>query len=327
MKLFNLFRRKAAPAEPDEVNREREQLDEGLTRTRSRFASGLKALFTRRGIDDELLEELEDQLLTADVGVAATERIIDTLRREARRARSPAEVHAALRQTLIDLLEPAADAATEVPSGEPWVMLVVGVNGAGKTTTIGKLAHRLQQAGNSVILAAGDTFRAAAVEQLQQWGERVGVPVVAQQSGADSAAVIHDAIATARARGIDVVLADTAGRLHTQGNLMAELAKVRRVIGRFDPTAPHETLLVVDGGSGQNALAQARQFGEAVQVTGLAITKLDGTARGGVAFAMVQETGLPIRFIGVGEKPEDLRPFDAAAFVDALLGEAETEQS
>ena len=328
MKLFNLFRRKpSTPAEPEATASEREQLDEGMTRTRSRFAAGLKALFGRRGIDDDMLEELEDQLLTADVGVAATERIIDTLRSAARRARSPEEVHAILRQTLIDLLEPAADQSTEALAGEPWVMLVVGVNGAGKTTTIGKLAHRLQHAGHSVILAAGDTFRAAAVEQLQQWGERVGVPVVAQRSGADSAAVIHDAIAAARARGIDVVLADTAGRLHTQGNLMAELSKVRRVIGRFDATAPHETLLVVDGGSGQNALAQARQFGEAVQVTGLAITKLDGTARGGIAFAMVQETGLPIRFIGVGEKPEDLRPFDAAAFVDALLGEARTEPS
>jgi len=199
-------------------------------------------------------------------------------------------------------------------------MLVVGVNGSGKTTTIGKLGQRLQAAGHSVLLAAGDTFRAAAVEQLQRWGERVGVPVVAQKTGADAAAVIHDALAHAQARGIEVVLADTAGRLHTQANLMEELRKVRRVIARFDASAPHETLLVLDGGSGQNALVQARQFRDAVQVTGLAITKLDGTAKGGVAFAIVRETGLPIRFIGVGEKPGDLRPFDPEAFVDALLG-------
>lgn len=324
MKLFNLFRRNK-PAAPAEAEAEAEQLDSGLARTRSRLGDGLRALFGGRALDDDLLEEVEEQLLVADVGVTATQEIIETLRREAKRARTPEQVHAVLRQTLIDLLEPAddgpsADRATEAPAGKPWVMLVVGVNGSGKTTTIGKLAQKLRSEGYSVMLAAGDTFRAAAVEQLQEWGRRTGVPVVSQRPGADSAAVIHDALAAAQARGVDVVLADTAGRLHTQSNLMAELAKVRRVIARFDETAPHETLLVVDGGSGQNALAQARQFGEAVQVTGLAITKLDGTARGGVAFAIVRETGLPIRFIGVGERPEDLRPFDAGAFVDALLG-------
>ena len=320
MKLFNLFRRKQQSA-PEAEPAERERLDSGLTRTRSRLGAGLRALFGARGIDEDRLEELEEHLLTADVGVAATDQIVTTLRREAKRARTPEQVHDIVRRTLVGLLEPAAEHAGERTGDGPWVMLVVGVNGSGKTTTIGKLAHKLRAEGHSVLLAAGDTFRAAAVEQLQQWGERTGVPVIAQGPGADSAAVIHDALAAARARGIDVVLADTAGRLHTQSNLMNELAKVRRVIARFDASAPHETLLVVDGGSGQNALAQARQFGEAVQVTGLALTKLDGTARGGVAFAMVAETGLPIRFIGVGERPEDLRPFDAEAFVDALLGD------
>ncbi len=326
MKLFSLFRRRQQSTEPaSEPTREREHLEPGLARTRSRLGQGLRALFGKRAIDEELLEELEEQLLVADVGVGATQRIVDTLRREAKRARSPAEVRDILRGTLIDLLQPREEHGSEASGDGPWVMLVVGVNGSGKTTTIGKLAHKLRGEGYSVLLAAGDTFRAAAVEQLQEWGERTGVPVVAQGPGADSAAVIHDALAAARARGIDVVLADTAGRLHNQSNLMAELTKVRRVIARFDPTAPHETLLVVDGGSGQNALAQARQFGEAVQVTGLALTKLDGTARGGVAFAIVEETGLPIRFVGVGERPEDLRPFDATAFVDSLLGESVDE--
>lgn len=329
MKLFNLFRRGRQQADespapdspaPDVVEEDRARLDSGLARTRARLGEGLRALFGRPVLDDALLEELEEQLLLADVGVDATRHIVEALRRDAGRARSPEQVRAILRRALLDRLTPAADRATEPAPGQPWVMLVVGVNGSGKTTTIGKLAYKLRAEGHSVLLAAGDTFRAAAVEQLQQWGERTGVPVIAQGPGADSAAVIHDALAAARARGIDVVLADTAGRLHTQANLMAELTKVRRVIARFDETAPHETLLVVDGGSGQNALAQARQFGEAVQVTGLAITKLDGTARGGMAFAIVSETGLPIRFIGVGERPEDLRPFDPEAFVDALLG-------
>lgn len=328
MKLSNLFRRKKQASTADnaaEEKTERDKLDAGLARTRSRFGAGLRALFGGRALDDELLDEVEEQLLLADVGVDATQRIVATLRQQAKRARTPEQVRAILRSTLMELLEPTRDRATEAPPGQPWVMLVVGVNGSGKTTTIGKLAQKLKGEGYSVALAAGDTFRAAAVEQLQEWGERIGVPVVAQGPGADAAAVIHDALAAARARGIDVVLADTAGRLHTQSNLMAELGKVRRVITRFDATAPHETLLVLDGGSGQNAIAQARQFGEAVAVTGLALTKLDGTARGGVAFAVVQETGLPIRFIGVGERAEDLRPFDPGAFVDALLDEPVTD--
>ena len=306
----------AAGAPEDDSGR----VEAGLEKTRSRMGGGLRALFGGRALDDELAEQIEEELLLADVGVEATETIIDTLRREARRARSVGAVRDVLRRTLIDMLEPGERADAEPPPGKPWVMLVVGVNGSGKTTTIGKLAQRLQAAGHSVVLAAGDTFRAAAVEQLQQWGERVGAPVVAQKPGADSAAVIHDALSHAASRGIDVVLADTAGRLHTQSNLMEELRKVRRVIRRFDETAPHETLLVLDGGSGQNALVQAREFGAAVDVTGLAITKLDGTAKGGVAFAITRETGVPIRFIGVGETAADLRPFDPGEFVDALLG-------
>ena len=306
----------ASAAEPEAQAR----VDAGLEKTRSRMGGGLRALFGGRALDDELLEQIEEELLLADTGVEVTQAIIDTLRREAKRARTTEEVRRVLRRTLVEMLTPREPETPDPPPGQPWVMLVVGVNGSGKTTTIGKLAQRLQAAGHSVALAAGDTFRAAAVEQLQQWGERVGVPVIAQRSGSDSAAVIHDALAHARSRGIEVVLADTAGRLHTQANLMEELRKVRRVVARFDETAPHETLLVLDGGSGQNALVQARRFGEAVDVTGLAITKLDGTAKGGSAFAIVRETGLPIRFIGVGERPGDLRPFDAEAFVDALLG-------
>ncbi len=331
-RLFGLFKRdKDATSDETETasedtsaapqEAEQQALEGGLAKTRSRMGGGLRALFGGRALDDELLEQIEEELLLADVGIDATQAIVDTLRSEAKRARSADEVRQVLRRTLVDLLSPEEPPPREPPAGKPWVMLVVGVNGSGKTTTIGKLAHRLQQSGHSVALAAGDTFRAAAVEQLQGWGERVHAPVISQHAGADSAAVIHDALHRAEARGIDVVLADTAGRLHTQSNLMEELRKVRRVIARFDESAPHETLLVLDGGSGQNALVQTREFGQAVDVTGLALTKLDGTAKGGVAFAIAREIGLPIRFVGVGETPEDLRPFDPEAFVDALLGE------
>ena len=336
MRLFGLFKGKKKEAAPSEAadpeaetsamqaepapENEPEPVGRGLHKTRSRMSNGLRALFGGRALDDELYEQIEEELLLADVGVDATQAIMDTLQQEARRARSSTEVRSVLRRNLVAMLQPAEPPPREPPADGPWVMLVVGVNGSGKTTTIGKLAQRLQRGGHSVALAAGDTFRAAAVEQLQQWGQRVGAPVIAQPPGADSAAVIHDALAHAHARGIDVVLADTAGRLHTQTNLMDELRKVRRVIGRFDASAPHETLLVVDGGSGQNALVQAREFAAAVDVSGLALTKLDGTAKGGVAFAITRETGLPIRFIGVGERCEDLRPFDAEAFVDGLLG-------
>jgi len=344
MGLFSLFKRKRADAQPApddaqpgdasaddagagaaEPSAEAEQasVDAGLERTRARMSTGLRALFSGRAFDDELAEQIEEELLLADLGVDASRALVDTLHREARRARSAADVRATLRQTMIDMLVAPEPAVPAPAPGHPWVMLVVGVNGSGKTTTIAKLGERLRARGHGVLMAAGDTFRAAAVEQLQQWGKRVGVPVVAQPTGADAAAVVHDALNHARARSSEVVLADTAGRLHTQSNLMDELRKVHRVVTRFDATAPHETLLVVDGGSGQNALAQARHFREAVDVTGIAITKLDGTAKGGMAFAMVRETGLPIRFIGVGERPEDLRPFDPEAFVDALLGNGE----
>ncbi len=226
---------------------------------------------------------------------------------------------AALREDMQAMLEPSSKPLQIEGDKKPFVILVVGINGAGKTTTIGKLAKRLQNEGKSVMLAAGDTFRAAAVEQLQVWGERNSIPVIAQHSGADSASVIFDAVQAAQARGIDVVIADTAGRLHTQANLMEELKKVKRVMGKLDESAPHEVLLVLDAGTGQNALNQAQQFHAAVEVSGLALTKLDGTAKGGIIFAIARKTGLPIRFIGVGEGIDDLRPFDAREFVDALF--------
>ena len=297
-------------------------LDAKLGRTRSRFRDSLlDFLLGQKPIDDELLEELESQLIMADVGVEATARVMKTL--NGRVARSEVGDSEALRQALAEelvaILEPV-ERPLEIPESDtPFVILVVGVNGAGKTTTIGKLARQLQDGGKSVMLAAGDTFRAAAVEQLQGWGERNGVPVISQGSGADSASVVFDALQSARARGIDVLIADTAGRLHTQSNLMEELRKVKRVLGKLDPDAPHETLLVLDGGTGQNALSQAEQFHAAMDLSGLAVTKLDGTARGGVIFAVAERTGLPIRFIGVGEQVEDLEVFEARRYVDALV--------
>jgi fused signal recognition particle receptor len=298
------------------------RLKSGLSKTRNGLGAGIANLLTgRRQIDDELLEELETQLLTADVGVEATAGIIQDLTgRVARKQLGDADaLMAALREDMRGMLQPVA-VPLEIPdSDRPFVLLMVGINGAGKTTTIGKIARRLQGQGRSVMLAAGDTFRAAAVEQLQTWGERNDVPVVAQQQGADSASVIFDALQAARARGIDVLIADTAGRLHTQSNLMEELKKISRVLGKLDPDAPHEVMLVLDAGTGQNALNQARQFNQAVNVTGIALTKLDGTARGGIIFAIASQLGVPIRFIGVGETIEDLRPFDAGEFVDALF--------
>ncbi|HEY0634172.1 MAG TPA: signal recognition particle-docking protein FtsY [Gammaproteobacteria bacterium] len=273
-------------------------------------------------IDDELLEELETRLLTADLGVEATQTIIgDLTRRVARNQLADSEaLFAALREDMTALLAPSSQPLAIPADVRPFVILMVGINGAGKTTTIGKLAKRLQNEGKSVMLAAGDTFRAAAVEQLQVWGERNDIPVIAQHSGADSASVIFDAVQAARARNIDVVIADTAGRLHTQSNLMEELKKIRRVIAKLDERAPHEVLLVLDAGTGQNALNQAQQFHQAVNVSGIVLTKLDGTAKGGIIFAIARKLGLPIRFIGVGEQIDDLRVFDANEFVDALLG-------
>ena len=287
----------------------------------SGIARGLGGLFRRHvQLDDALLDELETILLTSDVGVAASTTLVEDLRQRMRKREfaDAAALRQALYQDPLAILEPVA-APLDLDTHKPFVLLVVGVNGVGKTTTIGKLAKRLQNEGRSVMLAAGDTFRAAAVEQLQVWGERNAIPVVAQHTGADSASVIYDALQAAQSRGTDVLIADTAGRLHTQSNLMEELKKVKRVLAKLDPDAPHEVLLVVDAGTGQNALSQAQQFHAAVGVTGIALTKLDGTAKGGIIFAIGQRLGLPIRFIGVGEGIDDLRTFEAGEFVDALF--------
>jgi fused signal recognition particle receptor len=297
-------------------------------RLRAKLSSGAAALardlsdwLPGRKIDADLLEDLEMRLLTADVGLPATERILENLRRRvARKELNDIDaLLAALRANLRALLQPVAQPLVISPPSRPFVILVVGVNGSGKTTSIGKLAHRLQAEGRSVMLAAGDTFRAAAVEQLQVWGERNQVPVIAQATGADPAAVIFDAYSAARARDIDVLLADTAGRLQNQTHLMDELRKVKRVIGRHDASAPHEVLLVLDGSQGQNALHQARVFHEAVGVTGLVLTKLDGSAKGGIVIAIATELGIPLRFVGVGEGIEDFGVFDIDDFIDALI--------
>jgi len=298
------------------------RLKSGLSRTRGSLTGGIADLLLgKRAIDDELLEEIETQLLVADMGVEATQAIItDLTQRVSRKQLADSEaLMAALREDMQAMLEPSSVPLQIDTAKKPFVILVVGINGAGKTTTIGKLAKRLQNEGRSVMLAAGDTFRAAAVEQLQVWGERNAITVIAQHSGADSASVIFDAVQAAQARGIDVVIADTAGRLHTQANLMEELKKVKRVMGKLDASAPHEVLLVLDAGTGQNALSQAQQFHQAVGVSGLVLTKLDGTAKGGIIFAIAKKTGLPIRFIGVGEGIDDLREFHAGEFIDALF--------
>ncbi|APE31212.1 signal recognition particle-docking protein FtsY [Halomonas aestuarii] len=295
----------------------------GLGKTRANFTDGLADLFMgRKQIDDDLMEELETQLLMADVGIEATTDIIDRLadRVSRKELKDPQALYRALQEELAAMLEPVTRPLALPPKGEgPFVILVVGVNGVGKTTTIGKLTQRFQRDGRSVMLAAGDTFRAAAVEQLKVWGERNDVPVIAQHTGADSASVIFDALSAARARGVDVLIADTAGRLHNKAHLMEELKKVHRVMGKVDASAPHEVMLVLDAGTGQNALAQASTFNEAVPVTGVTLTKLDGTAKGGIIFALARQLGTPIRFIGVGESLDDLRPFVAQEFVDALF--------
>ena len=298
------------------------RLKSGLARTRANLGDGLADMLGgQRRLDDDLLEDIETLLLTADVGVDATRRIIDELTARVRRRElsDPAALATALRAQLTSILARADAPVTEAPAGRPQVILMVGINGAGKTTTIGKLARRLKDQGNRVMLAAGDTFRAAAVEQLQAWGQRNDVPVIAQSTGADAASVIYDALDAATARSADVLIADTAGRLHTKSNLMDELAKVKRVMQKIDPTAPHEVMLVVDAGNGQNALNQAIEFHQAVGLTGITLTKLDGTAKGGIVFAIAERLGLPIRFIGVGEGIEDLRPFDPEEFVRALF--------
>ncbi|WP_282248208.1 signal recognition particle-docking protein FtsY [Stenotrophomonas sp. PS02300] len=289
------------------------------------IARSFGGLFSRNPkLDDDLLDELETALITADVGVGATTALVEGLRKRMK-AREFTDANAllkALRADLIAILQPVSRPLVIDRSAKPFVILTVGVNGVGKTTTIGKLAKRFKDDGHSLMLAAGDTFRAAAVAQLQAWGERNGVAVVAQGQNADAASVAFDALQAGKARGTEVLIADTAGRLHTQGGLMNELGKIRRVLGKIDESAPHEVLMVIDGTTGQNALSQLRQFHAAVNVTGLVVTKLDGTAKGGVVFALAREFGIPIRFAGIGERPEDLRVFDPEAFVDALLPEA-----
>jgi len=297
-----------------------QRLKQGLAKTRGRLGDQLSSLFgAGRKIDAELFTELETILITADIGVDATQMLLDALQKKVRREAltEAADLQAALKQALVDLLMPL-QAPLDVTQHKPFIVMLAGVNGAGKTTTIGKLAKLYQSQGLSVLLAAGDTFRAAAREQLQVWGERNNVTVISQEKG-DSAAVIYDAIQAARARGIDVVLADTAGRLPTQLNLMEEIRKVKRVIEKAVPGAPHEVLLVLDANTGQNAVAQVKAFDDALGVTGLALTKLDGTAKGGAIAAIAQARPIPVRYIGVGESVDDLRPFDAHAFVDAVF--------
>jgi fused signal recognition particle receptor len=277
--------------------------------------------FASRPLDEDTVEELETRLLTADVGVDATSWLIEEMRKANKRSPG-APAAGLLQQTVLDLMRTVEAPLTIATEHKPFVVLAVGVNGTGKTTTVGKLAHRLQASGYSVLLAAADTFRAAAVEQLQEWGKRARVPVVAQAAGADPAAVVHDALLAARARRVDIILADTAGRLHTAAGLMDELDKIKRVVRRFDATAPHEILLVLDASQGQNALAQALRFHERLGVTGLAITKLDGTAKGGILLAIARQLRVPIRLVAVGEGIEDLDDFRAADFVRALIGDA-----
>jgi fused signal recognition particle receptor len=301
-------------------------LRRGLARTRAVLLSDLGGLLRgRQALDPALLEEIETRLLLADAGIETAGRIIEKTRAhlQSSAAESSAALIAALRATLLELLAPIAR-PLEVPRdpANPFVILAVGVNGSGKTTTIAKLAAQLKNDRHAPVLAAGDTFRAAAIEQLAAWGGRIGVPVVTQAHGADPAAVIHDAITLARARGHTVVLADTAGRLHTKGNLMDELKKVRRVLDRFQPAPPREIMLVLDAGTGQNALRQVREFHAAVGITGITLTKLDGTAKGGIVLALASEFDLPVRYLGVGEGQDDLQVFDAAAFVQALLADA-----
>jgi len=297
----------------------RERLKIGLSRTRAQLGGQLKSLFARGKVDDELLEELETLLLTSDVGMEATQHLLAALKQRAKQEKleTPEAIQKALADALHEMLRPL-EQPLNVASHTPFIIMIAGINGAGKTTSIGKLAKYFQLHGKSVLLAAGDTFRAAAREQLMTWGERNGVTVIAQESG-DPAAVIFDAIGAAKARGIDIVLADTAGRLPTQLHLMEEIAKVRRVIQKAEPSGPHETLLVLDANIGQNALAQVKAFDKAIHVTGLVLTKLDGTAKGGVIAAIARQCPKPVRFIGVGEGIDDLRPFVAREFVDAMF--------
>ncbi len=301
------------------------RLKQGLSKTRHQLGDGLaRLLLGKKEINPQLLEELETLLLRADLGIDATQRVLQPLSDQVSRAQlnDGNAIYETLAQQLQSIVTlNAASLTLTAPDGGPFVILMVGVNGAGKTTTIGKLAKQYQQLGKNVMLAAGDTFRAAAVEQLQAWGVRNQIPVIAQHTGADSASVIYDAFSAAKARGVDVLIADTAGRLHTQHNLMDELKKIKRVIQKLDPGAPHEVMLVLDASIGQNALNQAREFHQAIGVTGITMTKLDGTAKGGIVFAISNELGIPFRYLGIGEGIDDLRPFDASDFVKLIFND------
>ncbi len=300
-------------------------LRQRLSKTRHSLSSGLADLLLgKKRIDDELLEQLEDQLLMADVGMPATQKITSRLTESQQRNQlnDTGSLTSALKQIMTEILAPCAIPLNVNSASTPFVILMVGVNGAGKTTTAGKLAQQYKARGLKVMLAAGDTFRAAAVEQLQSWGDRLDIPVIKQGQGADSASVIYDALQSAQARDIDVLIADTAGRLHTQTSLMDELEKIKRVMSKLDPEAPQETLLVLDAGTGQNALAQASSFRDTIGISGIILTKLDGTAKGGMIFSVAEQLQTPIRYIGIGESADDLRPFDNAEFVDALLADA-----
>lgn len=301
------------------------RLTSGLKRTRSQLGNGVANIFLgKKTIDDELFEALETQLLLADVGIETTQKILQNLTDSVKRKElnDPQVLLEQLKAQLLSILKPYAQPL--YLNHAPFILLMVGVNGAGKTTSIAKIANYYKEMDKSIVLAAGDTFRAAAIEQLQVWGERNNVPVIAQHSGADSASVIYDAVESAQAKHIDIMIGDTAGRLHTQDHLMEELKKVMRVVSKLDATAPHETMLVIDASMGQNALQQAKQFNDAVGLTGITLTKLDGTAKGGIVFAIADQLKLPIRFIGVGEGIDDLKPFHAEEFIDAIFADAYT---
>lgn len=301
------------------------RLVKGLLKTKQNIGAGFRSLFSGKKIDDDLFEELEEQLLVADIGVPTTSKIINNLTEHATRQqlKDADLLYQQLKIEMADILKPVEQPLVIDSAKKPYVILMVGVNGVGKTTTIGKLARQFQNQGKSVMLAAGDTFRAAAVEQLQVWGERNHIPVIAQSTGSDSASVIFDAMQSAAARNIDILIADTAGRLQNKNNLMDELKKIVRVMKKYDESAPHEIMLTLDAGTGQNAISQAKLFNEAVGLTGISLTKLDGTAKGGVIFAIADQFNLPIRYIGVGEKIEDLRTFNAQEFIDALFAQEE----